>query len=90
VYKHSCLNIAATVFHDGLRGFFVDRNTRLPQRMEVQSQGSQFVPQGRYHLIWADFWNEQILSAPLNIRAWVFRERLLSPRILHFGTREIL
>ena len=26
---------------------------------------------------------------PLLARAWVFQERLLSPRVLHFGSREL-
>ncbi len=30
-------------------------------------------------------WKSQILSSPLNSRAWVLQERLLSPRILHFA-----
>lgn len=36
------------------------------------------------------FWNDQVTHSPLNERAWVLQERLLSPRILHFCPQEVL
>ncbi|KAK8205602.1 hypothetical protein M8818_004778 [Zalaria obscura] len=36
------------------------------------------------------FWDRQINDAPLNQRAWVFQERLLSPRVIHFGQIQLL
>ena len=34
-------------------------------------------------------WSNFVRQSPLNRRAWVCQERLLSPRILHFGVDEI-
>ncbi|KAF6826248.1 heterokaryon incompatibility protein [Colletotrichum plurivorum] len=36
------------------------------------------------------FWEKEVSHALINTRAWVFQERLLSPRVLHFGERQIL
>lgn len=34
-------------------------------------------------------WDDLINNAPVNIRAWVLQERLLAPRVLHFGKSQI-
>ncbi|KAG4430835.1 hypothetical protein IFR05_013691 [Cadophora sp. M221] len=36
-----------------------------------------------------DFWNEGVTFAVLNTRAWVAQERMLSPRTIHFGKKQI-
>lgn len=36
-----------------------------------------------------DLWKDNVSNAPLNLRGWVFQERLLSPRVLHFGQKQI-
>jgi hypothetical protein len=36
-----------------------------------------------------DYWIPQVEKAPMNQRAWVMQERLLSPRTLHFGVGHI-
>ncbi|KAJ2974156.1 hypothetical protein NUW58_g8749 [Xylaria curta] len=38
----------------------------------------------------AGFWNDQVTHSPLNKRAWVLQERLLSCRNLHFCPQEVL
>lgn len=35
------------------------------------------------------FWEDGVSSAHLNKRGWVFQERLLSPRTIHFGERQV-
>lgn len=35
-------------------------------------------------------WKQQVADAPLNQRAWVVQERLLAPRVLHFGQQQLL
>lgn len=42
-----------------------------------------------YILRMADTWNEFVTSSPLNLRAWVCQERLLSPRVLHFTSHQL-
>ena len=34
-------------------------------------------------------WDTSVDSAPLSARGWVFQERILSPRIIHFGNRQL-
>ncbi|KAI0147412.1 heterokaryon incompatibility protein-domain-containing protein [Xylariaceae sp. FL1272] len=38
----------------------------------------------------AGFWNDQVTHSPLNKRAWVLQERLLSCRNVHFCPQEVL
>jgi len=43
---------------------------------------------GKYYLM-EDLLHANISMAPLSRRAWVFQERLLSPRVLHIGARQV-
>lgn len=87
VYANGALTIAATHAKDGSDGLFLDANeTRISgmtplkepyelcfRRLAFHQSGG--VMEGRDH--------------PLFRRGWVFQERLLSPRILHFGGDEL-
>lgn len=42
-----------------------------------------------YRLLDCEFWHKDIEAAPVNLRAWVIQERMLSPRILHFTTSQV-
>jgi Heterokaryon incompatibility protein (HET) len=37
-----------------------------------------------------DLWTNQITHSPLGVRAWCLQERVLSPRTIHFGQKQIL
>lgn len=89
VYKHCLVNIAATGFEGGEKGFFADRDPEEVRSFEVHSEGSDFVENGTFHLVWTSKWQKEVLTAPLNTRGWVFQERLFSPRVLSFGAREV-
>ena len=89
VYSDALLTIAATRSADGDGGLFfssheievigitpLDEPYRLIFRQPVQHQiGLEPEPTRSLH--------------PLFDRAWVFQERILSPRILHFGVYEL-
>ncbi|KAH6884485.1 hypothetical protein B0T10DRAFT_462813 [Thelonectria olida] len=47
------------------------------------------VRQKQYYLIDGDTWDYEIEETPLQSRAWVYQERLLAPRILHFGPTQL-
>jgi hypothetical protein len=89
VYGNSYCNIAATGFPNGDSGIHSQRGRETLQLTEIQVQKKPVMnyglPNGSYYCI-DDFWNEGVANAPLNYRAWVFQERHLSPRIVHFGT----
>lgn len=87
VYKHSFLNIAATSASDGSFGCFVERNSLLVQPCEVEA-GWDWGP-GNYYLYDSAFWRHGMTRAPLNTRAWVVQERVLAPRVLHFGSHQV-
>lgn len=95
VYRNAICNLAATGFHDGQNGLFVSRNERLisPLRIDVRwkgmSQNEQKPLSGLYYLFDSDLWGSSVSNAPLNHRAWVVQERILSPRIVHFGSSQL-
>lgn len=43
----------------------------------------------RYWIVDNDLWDDEINQAPLQSRGWVFQERLLAPRVLHFTSHQI-
>jgi hypothetical protein len=43
-----------------------------------------------YRLMDSDHWAKQIEGSNLSTRAWYVQERLLSPRIIYFGSQQIL
>ena len=89
VYYNSLCNIAATGASDSGQGCFFDRDRSLITPCTVKSKWKNKIDH-EYHVIEALFWQEQMVSAPLNRRAWVVQERLLSPRVLHYGKDQLL
>ncbi|KAF4634739.1 hypothetical protein G7Y89_g3367 [Cudoniella acicularis] len=90
VYKRACCNIAATGFKDGLHGIFVERDRRVISPIKIRSErDSKNIKSGHYYILDTAMWNESVVDAPLNERAWVFQERLLSPRIIHFTGKQL-
>jgi hypothetical protein len=95
VYANGAYNLAATGFLDGASGLFVPRQPSLLEPIlvdidyDIYFEESLAFRQGHYILVEADLWKEDIEDAPLNERGWVMQERMLSPRSLHFGTRQL-
>ena len=83
VYRNGVLNIAATGSSDNGGGLFQERNTHwvTPSKVHIQYKGHDKV----YSASLDSLWGKYINRATLNRRAWVFQERLLSPRTLHFA-----
>ena len=90
IYQNSTLNIAATAASGGDQGldFRRDDFSSRPLRVEI-AWGSEAGPD-RYYIVENSFWVRSVDQAPLNTRAWVLQERLLSPRIIHFGSNQLL
>jgi hypothetical protein len=95
VYAHSFLNIAATGADDGSKGLFVTRDPDYelrptsttwwpPSQLDVAAEDAT-----EYVLNDVFLFDRELMSAPLNRRAWVLQERLLAPRVLHFGAGQI-
>ena len=88
VFEHSYLTIAAAYSQDDTGGLFfaIDPGTAYPFGICVQN-----VPgQGKGYLCFNHSdWYDSVGKAPLNTRAWVLQERLLSRRLLHFTGQRV-
>jgi hypothetical protein len=87
VYENAFLNISATLAVDGNEPLW--RNQQLSpfglSEMTLRIDDTQDV----FYLLDGDIWIDEITSAPLNKRGWVFQERFLAKRVLHFSTRQL-
>ena len=88
VYTNSICNIAATGAVDSSDGCFFTRDpsTILPCTQVGAWDG---LPLQRYLITDVFTWEANVSNAPLLKRAWIVQERILAPRILHFGTHQI-
>ncbi len=89
VYKNARLNIAATGASDSSFGLFVDRNPSLIPTGSVSVSWDGKLPKGDFHFYLRRIWEQGINRAPLNRRGWVYQERYLSRRNLHFGSESM-
>ena len=87
-YSHSALSISACT-SDPDSGFLKTRNLLEKMPCKVTPKG-QFPPvYVRQHSAMMDGEIDPLKTLPLNRRGWVFQERLLAPRILHFTDVEV-
>ena len=92
VYQNGFCNIAATAAPDGGTGCFMERDPNLARkcRIRINATLSKFrLKPDQYDLVPQKLWEDGLSSAPLLQRAWVVQERLLAPRVLHFGRNQL-
>lgn len=89
VYRHSYLNVAAAASINGEGGLYHNRllHEIVPSPLKVAN--SRILGNKSWLLFPSDVWNRQLLQETLYTRGWVFQERMLSPRIVHFGSKQI-
>jgi hypothetical protein len=88
VYANSTCNIAAVASMDPYGGLFRHRAPAdiLPVLLQASWDGCS----GSDYLIWdSDYETRQVSKAELHQRGWVFQERLLTPRTVHFTDSQI-
>lgn len=83
VYSQAILNVAATMSQDGSESLFKQEpwGPIIPSEVELAIDGLL----QKYYVFDSNIWNDEIANAPLNQRGWVFQERVLARRVLHFG-----
>lgn len=87
VYRNSHCNLAANFSIDCHGGLFVERDPLDVGALEIKLE-----KRGRteaFHCVDLNQFSDCVNSSPLNRRGWVLQERLLAPRILHFGSEQL-
>ncbi|KUJ11207.1 HET-domain-containing protein [Mollisia scopiformis] len=84
VYGNAVVNLAATASKDGLGGLFRERVVSRISKQYVQTKSQQIfeIPDERLYFRCLD-------QSPLSQRAWVFQERFLARRTIHFTAEQI-
>jgi hypothetical protein len=89
VYRHSFLNVAAAASENSGGGLYY---CRLPKQIVSPSfrvTESSLLGNESWRIFPSDLWDQQLLHEMLYTRGWVFQERMLSPRLVHFGSKQI-
>jgi len=83
IYSGSICNLTATARPDGTESLFSVRS-----HWEISPL---IIPMGTKYFDLQDpnFWQIEVEESPSCKRAWVFQERFLAPRNLHFGARQL-
>ncbi|KAK4239753.1 heterokaryon incompatibility protein-domain-containing protein [Achaetomium macrosporum] len=93
IFQNCYLTVAATAGADGRAGLYTYRGARSTPVTTTTVDGraqTVFVRAVPNHM---DKWASNRFNRkdfPLLTRGWVLQERILSPRVLHFGSRELL
>ena len=93
VYENAFCNLSATGAADSSQGLFFDRRPEQSQPAEVTLTLRHFDPSVSakgYLMVEETAFHRQIESTPLQGRGWVFQERLLARRNLHFCCDQLI
>ncbi|OAL56116.1 HET-domain-containing protein [Pyrenochaeta sp. DS3sAY3a] len=90
VYRNSFCNIAAADAGDSTGGLFRQREAQnvMPALLELPDETPIFGSR-RWVVLRSDLWDQGLLGKPLYKRGWVYQERMLAPRILHFSKHQL-
>lgn len=92
VYRYGYINIAATGATNGSEGCHWDRSPDdiRPTIFAVAWSHLENGQSWRYQVVPdPDFWARKLLNEPLNQRGWILQERILAPRVIHFGRAQL-
>lgn len=86
IYANAFLNISATGSSDDLGRLLKPSQCHIgkPCKLSVRDWLGRTI-----YLVDMACWDEEIVEAPLNQRAWVFQERYLAPRVIHVGEHQL-
>jgi hypothetical protein len=86
VYANALLNLSATMASSGAESLLQSRSLGpiAPSKVKIIHPSRE-----NYYLVDVQIWRDEVDDAPLSRRGWVFQERFLARRILHFGPRQL-
>ncbi|KAE9374212.1 HET-domain-containing protein [Stipitochalara longipes BDJ] len=88
VYANSVCNVAALASRDPGGGLFRERDPETLKPAHVSTSLFSDKPQS-YYMFDCNRWRHEVQKGPLHKRGWVYQERLLAPRVLYFGSKEV-
>ena len=88
IYASAVCNLAASWAEDCLKPMFSHRpdSSKLADTIELRAR----MRYKKMRLVDESIWHRYIEDSPLRKRGWIFQERFLSPRIMHFCEDQIL
>lgn len=88
VYANASCNIAASASTDPHGGLFRSRDPEMirPGLVSVPFSKSE---RKNHYIFDKSYVDRQIFDGPLHRRGWVFQERLLAPKVLHFADEQV-
>jgi hypothetical protein len=90
IFAEATCNLAATAAKNDAAGLFSERNVAALQPAVVELEAGKGVDPGVYKVLRSTVWADLVERGPLLRRAWVFQERALAKRTVHFGRMEVL
>ena len=92
IYGNAYCNLSATGAEDSTQGFFFPKRGDQLCHVEIEFAPILFDPQAKlikYAAFEFYYWEKHLARAPLYRRGWVVQERLLTPRVIHFGATQL-
>ncbi|KAF7515991.1 hypothetical protein G7054_g14342 [Neopestalotiopsis clavispora] len=89
IYSHAAMNLSATGSPNNAFGFLqmLDKPLLFPPQIHETSAPKL---KNTWQAVDPFFWWAEVTKTPLMRRGWVFQERFLAPRVLHFGEQQML
>jgi len=87
IYSSAFLNVSATMSIDGSESLVSGHPSVSYHPPQIELELNQRLQM--FLVVDGDMWVDQIENAPLNKRGWVFPERFLACRVLHFGQSQM-
>jgi len=87
VYSSACLNVSATRSIDGSECLLGKSSwaSKIPSQIDFSTESLSI----KAYVIDGDLWDDEVENGPLLRRGWVFQERLLARRVVHFGESQL-
>lgn len=90
VYRNSYCNIAIADSEGDRKGAFRTRKAEdVVPVMYQATVDTPFFGTKTWVVVSENLWERELLQSDLYARGWVFQERMLSPRILHFTRKQV-